>query len=74
MSEYPDENNPGFKISLDFAKTFYKIGNDWVTDFNYEVEKTLELMMKLEKISNGVATFRSYRIIRDKHNFEVRDW
>jgi len=74
MSEYPDMNSPTYKISLDFEKTFYKIGNSWTTDYNYEVEKTLQLMMKMEKIVNGVVTFRSYRVIKDKHNFDFQDW
>ena len=74
MSEYPDTNSPAFKISLDFEKTFYKIGNNWTSEHTYQADKTLQLMMRLDNISNGVATFRSYKVVKDRHNFDFQDW
>lgn len=73
-SEYPDTNAPTYKLSLDIQKTFYKEFNGWSTEYSYQSSRTLDLQFKMEKISNGVVTYRSYKVLRDTHSNDYEDW
>jgi len=68
FSEYPDQNSPAFKISLDIRKKFYKEQNGWSDEYSYHCIRTLDLQLKMEKIVSGVVVYRSYRVVKDTNN------
>lgn len=69
-SEWVDEQSPTYHLSLNMQRMFYYSSTGWSTEFTWDANRELELLLKFSKIRDGVYYYESSGVVKDDFLFE----